>query len=264
MCIMYVPDRGSLTLARQLKPEAIVYDHVMDWRAVPKKWAPPYRHRMVDDVLLEMASRGRVRLMTDSPAVLQAWRELGFVNAHQCLPAADDEFLSADWTGSTADVVGYFGYLRYDEIDVEYLVDLSRNCTVEVKGPVDEAARVALMDSSVRVLPPGNLSDVVDTVRRWKAVLLPYRRTLRTPTLMPAKLLNALATGRPIYVANLDLPAELSARVLPLPRASDFLDRLQADMKRPDRLRSVATWNDRWSDIGAWLSESTVESAGGS
>lgn len=224
LLLLYLPSRTFVDFGKLLGARLGIYDHVIDWAAAPTSWHPPKNWRAIEHEAVQPGSGICLKIVSDSPELVARWRSLD-LEASLMLPAADEVFRTFPWSDPEPREValGYFGTVRQEEIDVHYLVRLAEKFRVCVAGPVDSASLRLLQDSSVELLgnlPPDRLVHAMD---QWSHIVLPYRRTARTATLMPAKLGNALATRRPIFARNLVLPAELARRVHELPEVpTDF------------------------------------------
>ena len=206
LLILYLPSRRNMRLLRSLDPGRIVYDDVMDWAAAARSSFPPRGWRRVVVEIRRWAEQGKIEVWTDSSAGLAKWRAAG-ISAELVMPKADDEFLQRNWRPAPRETkLGYFGTVRYGEVDVEYLAELSEYASVEIVGEIDKASQGKLSDSSVVCYPAVPLKRLVEIVETWSDVVLPYRLGPRSATLTPAKLMNALASERAVHQSGLSLP----------------------------------------------------------
>lgn len=216
--VIYLPSKLNLRRVRRLAPRLAIYDDVLDWSAAPPNWFAPRGWQSVVEYIADEARRGGFRVWTDSPAVARTWSDRGVV-AQVLLPATDEAFRAFPWRSVDGRpvVLGYFGSVDNTKIDVEYLAAAAEIHEVRVIGEIDLASRRHLEGSRVEILPPTSLENLVREVDEWTDIVLPYRNNERSATLMPAKLLNALASRRRVHIANIDVPLDLREWVHDLP-----------------------------------------------
>ena len=252
LVLQYVPSRRCLALARRLRPDRFVYDRVLDWARVPAGWFPPRGWRAV-----EAALESRARLATDSPVMHREWAARGSA-ALLVLPAADDEFVRHAWREPPPDgPVGYFGTVQRGIIDLEQVAELARSREVEIVGDVDEESRAALLAAGARLRPAVPLAELPPIIERWSAILLPYRVGDRQETLVPAKIWNALATGRPVLTSGLALPDGIARHTVRLdaPGAPPAAEAVRAAQPVPLDPAAVPSWADAWRRLAAFAAE---------
>lgn len=229
-------------LMRTRRADWAIYDRVLAWDAVPKNWYPPLGWRAVEAAINRLSRARRVSVVTDSQSFAREWhRRGGFVRL--ILPAVDEAFARYRWQPAPMDgPIGYFGTVRSGEIDIDHLCVLARKRDLVVRGEVPPHLAAQLAQCGARILPPLPPDALVSEVDKWAAIVLPYLRGPRTDTLVPAKLWNAVATNRPVYVSGLDLPDELRRFALDDVAGSD-------SALRCDEPLALAGWADRWAQI---------------
>ncbi len=236
--ISYVPTWLSLFQSLGLANRRI-YDCVVDWRAAPKEWFPPRSARLVERLIAALAQRHCYGVTTDSAATarrFERWR----ASAIELPPAVDDVFRDFRWSAGHADRYGYFGSLRSSEVDVDFIDKLARlGHAVDVVGPVDSRASEILASSPVRVLPPQALPDLVTIVDEWSVILLPYKETRRSASLVPAKLWNALSTRKTVLYSGISMPPDLSQYVLDTESHSMSAVRIDDTVSLPGWLQTL-------------------------
>ncbi|MHA3683345.1 hypothetical protein ACXR2W_03710 [Leucobacter sp. HY1908] len=250
--LQYVPSRKFLTLARALRPTVHAYDRVLDWQRVPPNWYPPRGWALVEAQLEREAA-----LVTDAAAMQQAWADRG----HRSLlitPAADDEFVQYAWSPApAAGPIGYFGTVQENIIDLPLLCRVAATRAVEVIGDVDAASRAQLTAAGVTVRPAVPVGELPPHIDNWAAILLPYRVGDRRDSLVPAKIWNALATGRPVLTSGLTLPPDIAQHTFDVSAAGETdetsdraskLSELLAPTAAPT-LAKVPSWSDAWRDL---------------
>lgn len=199
--LLYLPSISSMRLARQMSSHSVIYDRVLDWANIPKSWFPPRRWRGIEAQIEEShyvltdSERVRDRLAADN------------VDALLVEPCVDEEFADHVWGEPPVDgTIGYFGTILEDVIDVDRMIAVARNWPVEVIGDVDAVSREKLIAAGVRVLPPVPVSKLPEVVDHWSGIILFYRKDTGRDSLVPAKLWNCIATGRPVLISGLEVP----------------------------------------------------------
>lgn len=244
--ILHLPSKNFLRFLNRITPEMVIYDCVIDWEAAPSNWYPPSGWRNVENSLYSAARQGKVKLVSDSPRITERWRKRGLASTI-VFPGIDDQFASHRWSSAPDDgALGYFGSVRYEEIDVERISRLAQRFPIIIVGPVDSRSKELLASTNVRLKNSMNLDNLVREIDTWKAIILPYRETPRTATLVPAKLWNALSTRRPVYYSNLSLPSDIQDLFTPL-------EEMERGLHNSTNKRAVsfekATWNSRLRQI---------------
>jgi hypothetical protein len=240
--VLYLPSRLALNLVRVLGPSAVIYDRVLDWANVPPSWYPPRRWTEIEAELFSLAKLGALRVTSDSPAMIEDLARNG-LQARLILPAVDHSFASHEWRQPPPDGPwGYFGTIREEEIDTDYLVEVATNHGLCVVGDVPTQVADRLRAAGARIHAPMTPDDLVRVIDDWSVVLLPYRPSPRSRTLVPAKTWNAIATRRPVVVRNLDLPHEVSRLMNRSPHGLHLT--LQPTALLPE-------WNDQWGQLAA-------------
>lgn len=242
--LAYVPSVGTARLARKLRPRKFIYDNVIDWSAAPKSWSVPRNWEQVEAEFEMLAAETGGALVSDSANLLERSRSRG-VRRGVVEPAADDEFVELPRRLGKIQAAGYFGSVRYEEVDVERMVQIVKSgIAVEVIGPVDSESARVLERGGVVIRGSLPISELLDSVRDWDAIILPYRITERTRTLVPAKIWNCIATGRPVFSAGLRLPEGIAKYV----RDLDQLAMAETEDHKPV---VIPRWSDRLVEIVA-------------
>ena len=108
---------------------------------------------------------------------------------------------------------------------------------VHVVGPVGQDVTKDLAALGVDVQRPVELTNLVGIIESWDAILLPYRGDLsRGGAVTPAKLLNSLATGKPVLLSGIPLPSGISD---------------QCDVEEADRGQVAIRWRNL-SELPTW------------
>lgn len=221
LCIAYLPSRSVLRLVEDLVPAGFVYDAVLDWETVPRQWFPPRNWRAVEKEFVRLAnSLTAGAIASDSPVLLADGRFSGAENRVWLPPAADTEFSSRAWAapGSAAPpVLGFFGTARPSEIDIDYLSALAKRFDVRFIGNADANAVVRMEGAGIQIKAAMPLPDLVHEMDVWTDIILPYKESGRSDTLVPAKIWNCLASRRRVHVRNLSLPEDIHRHLNRLP-----------------------------------------------
>lgn len=249
LVLQYVPSRRFLAIARELGPLVHAYDRVLDWQRVPPNWHPPRGWQAVETELEQEAD-----LVTDSVAMQREWADRGR-RSLVITPAADDEFVQYAWSAAPAtSPIGYFGTVQEHIVDLPLLCRVAATHPVEVIGDVDAVSRSQLEAAGVTVRPAVPVGELPPYIDRWSAILLPYRVGDRRDSLVPAKIWNALASGRPVLTSGLTLPPDIAKHTIPVTGESEpdghasplaeslLLATTSAPMKVP-------SWSDAWHDL---------------
>lgn len=238
--LAYLPSNSLPRLLKKLRPLEVIYDRVLDWGSVPRTWYPPKHWRKVEQEVFGLAQRNRVSILTDSPSVCGEFNEAG-IPTELVLPAVDAAFLDHPWSEAPPNAPwGYFGAVRESEIDVAFLCQAARDHGLEVIGDVSPQIASKLRAAGACVKGPMAPSELVHHIDDWSVILLPYLNSKRSESLVPAKLWNALSTGRPVLAQNLRLPEEVVDLVY-----GGESDLQEARHSPPE----LANWSTRWSKI---------------
>ncbi|MBY6424174.1 hypothetical protein [Rhodococcus sp. BP-318] len=247
LVVAYLPSMTTRRAIERLSPDFLIYDSVLDWSAVPKSFFPPADFSSFEKWVSRLARSNQALITTDS-AVVAGRYLVEKTECHVVYPAADEEFrtfpaTSGNRAGIERDVLGYFGSVRYDEIDVEKINELAMSYEVRIAGELDDEATRKL-SSEVAFLGPMELPDLVRQIALWDGIILPYRESARSKTLMPAKIWNAVATGLPLYASHLTVPPELVHHFEDIATLHSS-DASRVNGKGTKPLRDVPTWEMR-------------------
>lgn len=201
VAVVYVPTHTTLALLELLKPALVVYDCASHFAAHPQA---PADFAATEERLLKRADL----VVTDSQYLhaLLAPRRPDAIRVHQ---GVDESFFAAKPPAGTWRSFCYYGTWVPD-LDPAFpaaLADAGFDVTLSgfVKGPPPP------MPASVRRLPPTERGRLVERLEAFDAFLLPHRITEFHKGVIPAKLYECLAMGRPILTA-------------PLPSMEEFRD----------------------------------------
>lgn len=166
-------------------------------------------------------------------------------------------------------VIGYVGGL-HRHVDFDLLARCARmrpEWRWELVGPWHSPAARALAElHNVRLLGPRPHAELASHIARWSACLIPYRRNTYTESVVPTKLNEYLAVGRPVVATRIPSVETFAARhegvfmadnePEPFVRAVEDALRTAWDPRASERRRAVAalsSWDARMTDLEGWL-----------
>jgi glycosyltransferase involved in cell wall biosynthesis len=246
-----------MALTRHLDPDLLVYACFTNWAGAGQ----PRRKVLREGELLRQAAL----VVTNSPLLYERLK-----HQHPCVRqwpgSVDSHFLAL---ASTAEVVAshrdlplccYYGSVRPAKIDLDLLAKVSERYALRLVGPVRGDLPPLGPNGELRGMvahqeAPLHLRDV-------DVLVLPYLLGDLTSTVMPAKLFECLATGRPIVSTRLP-SLEPYANLLYLSDShAEFLQNIERALHEPAQRRDerirIAGENttDRWMDaLSAWIME---------
>ena len=220
--ITYFPTATTLEFIRQLKPGTMVYDCASNFRAHP--------HAPADFARQEKELLARTDLVVcDSDFLYQQKRaEHGsVVQIHQGVP---EEFFVAKPPAADFRRLCYYGTWGQDT-DPAFLAALSEaGFEVTVSGFLKGSP---VFPPGVRHLPPVRREDLVARLENFDAFLLPYRINPFLMGVIPAKIYEILAMGRPVLATPLPSFAPLKSLVHVADSPAEWL-RIARDLPRTE------------------------------
>ncbi|MBI5240004.1 MAG: hypothetical protein HY926_06000 [Elusimicrobia bacterium] len=202
LLIAYLPTATSLALIRGLDPRVTVYDCAANFRAHP---GAPADLPTQESELLARADL----VVCDSDFLYQQKRaeHSNVVQVHQGVP---DAFFAVEPPDPRFRRLCYFGTWGPDH-DPAYLAALCEaGFEVTVHGPGKGAAP---LPAGARRSPPIGYDGLAPLLERFDGFLLPYRKDPFLLGVIPAKLYECLAMGRPILATSLPCFAPLGRLV---------------------------------------------------
>jgi glycosyltransferase involved in cell wall biosynthesis len=168
-------------------------------------------------------------------------------------------------------VIGYVGGL-HRHVDFDLLAQCARmrpDWRWEFVGPWHSPAARALAElHNVRLLGPRPHAELASHIARWSACLVPYRRNTYTQSVVPTKLKEYLAVGRPVVATRIPSVEAFAARhegvftadnePAAFIRAVEDAVHAAWDPRASERRRAVAalsSWDARMTDLERWLRE---------
>lgn len=203
VAVVYVPTHTTLALLELLKPALVVYDCASHFAAHPQAPAD------FADTEARLLARADL-VVTDSQYLrdLIAPKRPDVIRVHQ---GVDDSFFAAKPPTGAWRSFCYYGTWVPD-LDPALpgaLADAGFDVTLSgfTKGPPPP------MPASVRRLPPTAKGKLVERLEAFDAFLLPHRLTEFHKGVIPAKLYECLAMGRPILTTALPSMEEVREHV---------------------------------------------------
>ena len=247
-----LPTPSAIELLRALRPATSVYDCAWDWSSDPYS-SGLERHEaelldLVDHVLAD-SPHNRERLAPRRPDAIE-------------LPHGVDVDLFAAAAGgrrnpSSPIRCAYFGDLG-TSIDVDLLAQVSQRHELTVIGTV--RVDVGGFAAATRFVGPLPREELPGHLRDADVLLLPYRLAPDTRGILPAKVFECLATGKPTVATALPSLGPLAEWIELCPDRQTFLNRVaSAAAEEPARCagrRTFArrhTWDARLDRIDELL-----------
>lgn len=198
--ICYFATATTLALVDSLQPSAVVYDCASNFRGHPK--APADFRKQESDLL-----RRADAVVCDSDFLYQQ-KKTEHANVHQIHQGVAEEFFRAKPPFADFRRFCYYG-TWVPELNPEFLQALAvegLEVTLSgfMKGPPPP------LPESVRRLPPAPREKLLERLQDFDAFLLPHRITPFMLGVVPAKIYECLAMGRPVI--SVPLPSLLALR----------------------------------------------------
>ena len=257
------PTPELLPLAEREPWAAVVYESVDDHLASPG--LPERLRPVLEEAEARLLARADVVFAWSEP--IRARLAALHPNVRLATAAADLEALApaaaAPGEERTAVFAGALGF-RFDEELAAAVARLLPDWTLVLAGPVDAGAESALSGlPNVRLTGPFERAELPGLLARGSVALVPYRRNEFTDTLVPVKIVEYLAAGRPV-VSTPMLAAEAFADVVSFAegpesfaatvRAAAAGDTPEARRRRVERAQPYS-WERRIDDMEAAIEE---------
>lgn len=201
--VVYAPTATMIELTRRLEPGAVLYDCASNFRAHPS--APP-DFMAVERELLTISDQ----VVTDSDFLFEQKKAQHphVEKIHQGVP---EEFFSLKPPRGTWDDFCYYGTWSSDLDSAAVDALAAAGFTTTVRGFTKGAAPE--LSAAVRRRPPVERDELARSLEGHEVFLLPYRLTPFLMGVIPAKIYECLATGRPVIAAPLPSLKALSEHV---------------------------------------------------
>ncbi len=192
-CVVYVPTATTVELVRLLKPGALLYDCASNFRAHPQA---PADFSRSERELLALADQ----VVCDSDFLYEQKKaeHPRVEKIHQGVP---EEFFHLPPPKETWDNFVYYGTWSrdLDERFVDALAEDGFKATVRgfTKGNAPE------LSPEVKRHPPVDRDKLAGSLAPYECLMLPYRINPFLLGVVPAKIYECLATGRPVIATDL-------------------------------------------------------------
>ncbi|HAM34769.1 MAG TPA: hypothetical protein DEB40_00110 [Elusimicrobia bacterium] len=199
LVITYFPTATTLELVRQLQPAAVIYDCASNFRAHPR--APKDFARQEAELL------GRADLVICDSDFLYEQKRAEHGNVVQIHQGVPESFFAARPAEQRFLRFCYYGTWGQD-LDPRFPVALAEaGFSVTVSGFSKGSA--SPLPPAIRRLPPVPREQLVQRLENFDVFILPYRINPFLLGVIPAKIYECLAMGRPILATPLPAFAPL-------------------------------------------------------
>jgi len=196
--INYLPTQTSIDTMTLLQPGLTVYDCVENFPAYP---GVPKDTAYIEEKILKSSDL----VFTDSEFLYlkaKSMRE----DVERILPGVDYELFQRADTGPFKGSIRslcFFGGINARRIDFDLLMNIanSGNFTIDMIGPVD--SRIPSFPGNVVFHGPVPYAELPEYLKKTDAFIFPYRLTDFTRGIIPAKLFECFATGKPVIATPL-------------------------------------------------------------
>jgi hypothetical protein len=221
--IAYFPTATTLELIARLGPSFVVYDCASNFRAHPQ--APADLARLEADLL-----RRSDLVVCDSDYLLEQKRA-EHPNVIQIHQGVSDEFFRAKPASPAFRRFCYYGTWA-PGLSPDYLAALcAAGFEVTFSGFIKPGS--SPLPHAVSVLPPTERTELVRRLEDFDAFMLPHQITPFMRGVVPAKLYEMLAMGRPILAAPLPSVLALKDLLYIAERPDDWV-RIAKDLPRTE------------------------------
>lgn len=228
--IVYSPTATTVALAERLNPGVLVYDCASNFRghcAAPKDLAS------TEARLLELTDE----VVCDSD-FLFAQKQAEHARVTQIHQGVPEEFFAARSANGSLKTACYYGTWGQD-LEPEFLAAAVR-AGLEVTVSGFTKGNAPPLPPGVKRLPPAPREELVRRLEHFDAFLLPYRINPFLMGVVPAKIYECLATGRPVIATPLPSLVPLEGLVY-LGKTPEDWERIVRDLHRtetPERKRA--------------------------
>lgn len=227
--INYLPIPASLSLMDMLKPDATIYHCINDW--VHDPYAPAGK------VEAELASKVDM-VWADSPVNLARTRTLAENVVELKHGVNIDLFARArKEPGPPPDrpLCAYFGTLGISN-DLDLLRAVSHRYRLRLIGPI----RIDLegFSKETEIIGPVPHEDIPAQLRDVDVLLLPYAHSAHNDSVMPSKLFECLATGKPTVACGLKTLYDYEELFYIRETPEEFLDAILVAAHEPPTLQA--------------------------
>lgn len=226
--INYLPTSASLALMESLQPDATFYHCNNDWSNDP--FAPSHEFEAKLAASVDM-------VWADSPVNIARMSKISKNVVPLSVGVDIDLFARARREPerlTDRPLCAYFGTVRRS-LDLELLKKISIRYRLRLIGPV----RTSLEGLSKETEIVGQVSQekVPELLHDADVLILPYDQTIHNQGVMPAKLFECLATGKPIIATGLDTVYDYADLFYIRETHDTFLEAIEESIHEPVELR---------------------------
>jgi glycosyltransferase involved in cell wall biosynthesis len=235
-----------------------LYDCVQNWPRYPRV---PKDTEAIEKRTIESADL----VFTDSLFLDQKVRQAR-KDVRRILPGVDfDHFQKADKGGPQKEIrtLCYFGGINELRIDFELLREVARARPVEIHmiGPLK--SRIPRLPENIIFRGELSYEELPQNLRDFDGLILPYRVTEFTKGIIPAKLFECFATGKPIIATPLPSFYEFGDFLYVAETAREFLKVIEdigvleteARYRRRLELARQNSWESRFYELAAAIED---------
>jgi len=197
--ITYVPSYNAIDIIETIRPGTVVYVNVHNYEAGGE--------RVMKDLFRaerQLAAAGDVLLADSDFNAERLSRIAGGREVHRAPPGVSYELFRRAYRGDEAEspkTVYYFGGI-HPAMDMGLYNALAEHVPVVFIGQVAPKVRKRI-SPRIEVRPPVANADLPRAVRDADVLALLYRRNDYTRAVIPAKLFECMATGKPVLTTGL-------------------------------------------------------------
>jgi glycosyltransferase involved in cell wall biosynthesis len=219
--ISYIPGQPVLDLQKYLQPVRFIYASIHNYRGLGVSnsvvKAEVEISQMADSVL------------ADSTYTANYLSEIRGEEVGRCLPGVSFDRFHSAFRGDEADRklnIGYFGFLgKY--YDVGYFNRaIKEGYSVTIIGQSDPQVR-SMFHKDINLIPTALNEDLPEILRDIDILMLPYYDNSYTLGVMPAKLYECFATGKPIFWTHINETKYFKDIVYTVKSYDDFIRQLK-------------------------------------
>jgi len=260
----YLPHQAALDLIQELRPSLLIYDCVTNFPQFP---GVPKDSAVIEKKIIQTADL----VFTDSPFLDRKVKQIR-ADVQRIMPGVDfDHFQQAD-SGRLQNgirTLGYFGGINEVRIDFGLLKEIASGGPWEIHmiGPV--RSRVPRLPENIIFRGEVSYRELPGYLRGMDCLILPYKLTEFTKGIIPAKLFECLATGKPLIATPLPSFDEFGDLIYLAGNARDFLNilakiRMLETPKKYEQRKELArrnSWESRFQEMAGAIQEKLAGSS---
>lgn len=193
MVVLYMPSYTTNLLLENISRSWTIFDYVAYFEGHPQK---PKDYQEIEECILSQTD-----MVTTDSTFLYNYLSVRHDKVYQIHHGVQiDYFLNEEEVEdiSSYRTICFFGGID-DRIEWETIRRLqTEGYEITLIGPCKIKVPVA-----INVLPPMNLADLSREIQKYDVFIIPYRMTEYTDGIVPAKIFECLATGKPVLSAPL-------------------------------------------------------------